>query len=129
MVRLVGFLCLSLVLYCSSCTETREDKIVKYLNSINLDGDVSIGILNPDHCGSCTDYSIDWLSRKNKNHQRKVILTTGVLKTDHKNMLSNNGYSFITVETEKIARVGILLAACTYIEMKSGDLIHMETVK
>jgi len=128
MVRIICFyICLMLLF--SSCQESREDKIAKYLQSKNLEGSMGIGILNPDHCGSCTDYSIDWLCKNKLVNAKDVILTTGELKIEHKNRLSANGYTFIPADKDKLTRAGITLTVCTYIEMKNNEIISIKTVK
>lgn len=117
------------VLVLVSCAETREDKIAKYLHSQNIDGDYSIGILNPNQCGSCTDFSILELCNRDTNGTEKVILTTGILEKRHKEKLSENGYSFKNVEANNLARVGITLTVCTFIEMREGEIAQIEIIK
>lgn len=112
-----------------SCAESREDKIAKYLNSQNLDGDYSIGILNPNQCGSCTDFSILELCKRKTKGNEKIILTTGKLEEGYKKKLSENGYSFKSVDANNLARVGITLTVCTFIEMREGEIVQIDIIK
>lgn len=124
---LFGTLLLAIVMV--SCTETREDKIAKYLNSENIEGNFSIGILNPNQCGSCTDYSILELCKKKIKGNKKIILTTSKLENNYKQKLSENGYSFKTVDANNIARVGISLTVCTFLNMQDGKIVQIDIIK
>lgn len=112
-----------------SCNETREDKISKYFQNNGIIDNVAIGILNPNHCGSCTDYSITWLCKKDIKNKKKIILLTDELKVNYKKQLTESGYTFASASTEELSRIGITLAACTYVEMENDEVIKIEIIK
>jgi hypothetical protein len=118
----------SFVFSCS--TKTREERVYEFLKKSGVAENAFVGILNPDYCGSCTDYSIKWLQKKIiPSNQDKIILLTGKLKSDFKTKLYNAGYSFILVNQDRLGRLGITLTACTSIIVNEGKVISIQIVK
>ena len=119
---------LLLFLSCMSQMQTREQKMVQYFQKLGVPQTAFVGLLNPDYCGSCTEYSINWLSSNNTS-AKKVIVTTGELKEEHKSRLEKAGYSFLKGDQNIIARNGITLTVCTVIQLENSEIKSMKTIK
>jgi hypothetical protein len=124
------FLILYLIglLFVSCGEESREEKMAVYLMKIGVPETAFVALLNPDYCGSCTDYSINWLTNK-KTTEKKIIITTGELKEEHRFRLKEAGYTFLKGDRQMMARNGVTLSACTEINLDEGEVESMEIVK
>ena len=119
---------LLLLISCSGQTPTREQKMAEYFRKIGVPETAFVGLLNPEYCGSCTEYSIGRLISK-KGSAKKVIVTTGELKKEHRSKLEKAGYSFIKGEQSVMARNGVTLTVCTVFQLENGEIKSMKTIK
>lgn len=119
---------LLLFLSCTSQMQTREQKMVQYFQKLGIPQTAFVGLLNPDYCGSCTEYSINQLI-SNKTSAKKVIVTTGKLLKEHKSKLEKAGYSFLKGDQNIMSRNGITLTVCTVIQLENGEIKSMKTIK
>lgn len=61
-----NFILFLVVVVLFSCAEeNRNEKIEKYFKQLNIRPNSSIAILNTNFCGSCAEYSINWLEKIN----------------------------------------------------------------
>lgn len=121
-------LVLVLLLSCTAQTQTREQKIAHYFHELGVPETAFVGLLNPDYCGSCTEYSINRLIAT-RTSTKKVIVATGKMLKEHKSKLEKAGYSFIKGDQNIIARNGITLTVCTLIHLEKGEIKSMKTIK
>lgn len=124
-------ICTILLLILSiSCTEkSRYQKIQDYFEEIKIPQSSNIGVLSPDFCGSCTDYSIDCLIKNKSAKLKNVILSIGKMKSNYYSKLKKAGYEFVYTTQTKISRLGIPLAACTLIVLADSEIKKIKTVK
>lgn len=117
-------------LICLACkSDVRFNKQEIFFMKLGLHKNAIVGVLNPSHCGSCTDYSVQRFSKIRANGFVKSIVATGKLNQNHKAVLVKSGFKFFSANQEKVERLGIPLAASTYVKIKDHKIVVMKTIK
>ena len=124
---------LVVLIFLFSCGErSEEDKIIHFLSELGVStSNSSIVILNPDHCGSCTEETVDWLIAHDKSCQNKekFILTTSEIPAKHMERISETSFKIRSIDSEKIGRLGIPFSVSTHLVIFDEKLIEEQVIK
>lgn len=92
-----------------SCKPNNDEKLLDYLKTLHIQTQSSsITVIDPEFCGSCTMYTINWMNNhRSKNSFKKYyILTTGNIPNNLFKKLNANLFIIKHIDGIRLKRLG-----------------------
>lgn len=115
-----------------ACKPTREEKLIRYLKALHMDTQSSsITVIDPEYCGSCTSYTINWMNNhRSKNQFRKYyILTTGTIPQNLYTKLHASRFIIKRIDGIRLKRLGYGGAISYNISFDAQNTMKREIIK
>lgn len=106
----IKFTLFSLFLLLLSCKEELTDsKLRAYLDTLGIkQKESSITAIDPNYCGSCTQFTINWINahQSKREHKFYYILSTDSIPPNLFKSLHADQFKILIVTPEKLKRLG-----------------------
>lgn len=116
-----------------SCSEKNAEntKTLAFLQEHQVETKkTAVVMINPNFCGACTQETVDWLVRFDKQFKgKKYILKTAEIDSALNSQLANTAYSQLLVPEEKLQRLGFGGAVSTLLLIEDNELIEEKVIK